>query len=112
MTTANTKNSKNKADKQENTAVNKQLRSKAFRIALEMVGVFGGPAVVALLFGGWLENRFGWPTWTTYAMLAGAFILSWSIVAVRVQSFANELEANQQADDQSNEDTEVNRKQG
>lgn len=88
----NSTNNKPKRSSNDATLTAKQLRSKAFRIALEMVGVFAGPAIAALLLGGWLEQRYGWSGWVTYALLAAAFIISWVIVFFRVRSFAREFE--------------------
>jgi Na+/melibiose symporter-like transporter len=84
-----------------------QLRTKAFRIALEMVGLFGIPAVLAVLIGGWSQAQFGWPDWTTLALLGVAFLMSWAIVFYRVRSFAREFKATKE----EMEDTDSNEKQ-
>jgi len=82
----------NKSDEldQEGEAVTKDMRAKAFRIALEMIAVFGIPAVTALVIGGRLEVQYG--SWTTYVLLAIAFVTSWVIVYIRVRSFARQLD--------------------
>jgi len=69
------------------------MQAKAFRIALEMIAVFGIPAVAALVVGGWLEDTFG--SWITYVLLGLAFVISWVIVYVRVRSFGRQLEKRQ-----------------
>jgi F0F1-type ATP synthase assembly protein I len=93
---SNSKAETDKTDSQSTKDTQKtteELRTKAFQIALEMVAVFGGPAIVALLVGRWLESIDGWPHWITYVLLAVAFISSWGIVMYRVRSLARELEA-------------------
>lgn len=85
-----------------------QLRTKAFRVALEMVAVFGVPAATALLAGRWLHNQGGQPEWVTYGLLGAAFIISWVIVFYRVRSIAREFKNSQQkqeaTDDGSRDD--------
>ena len=82
----------------------KDTQAKAFRIALEMIAVFGIPAVVALVAGRRLEGTFG--SWITYVLLGLAFVISWVIVYVRVRSFGRQLE--NKKDGQSSDDGEVN----
>jgi len=77
------------------------MRAKAFRVAFEMIAVFGIPAVVALVVGGWLEDTFS--SWITYVLLGLAFVISWVIVYVRVRSFGRQLE-----NDTSDGDDKVN----
>ena len=96
MTSPNTKESNNSDADTAQAPSQKELRTEAFRIAVEMVAVFGGTAVVALVAGGWLENQYSLPAWTTYALLAVAFISSWVIVYLRVRSFARDLDATKQ----------------
>jgi F0F1-type ATP synthase assembly protein I len=75
----------------------KDMQAKAFRIALEMIAVFGIPAVVALVADRRLEGTFG--SWITYALLGLAFVISWVIVYVRVRSFGRQFENDTSDDD-------------
>lgn len=86
----------NKSQKENQSA--QSLRGKAFRIALEMIAVFGLPAIVALVAGDLLVD-YGYSEWLTYLLLAVAFVFSWVIVFVRVRSFAREFENNRQQND-------------
>lgn len=83
---------KNDAADQQNR---QQLRTKAFRIALEMIAVFGVPAAIALFFGQWLQDQGGQPEWVTYVLLGAAFVISWVIVFYRVRSIASQFKDNQ-----------------
>jgi len=79
----------------------RSLRTKAFRIALEMIAVFGLPAVVALVAGDLLVDN-GYSQWLTYLLLAVAFVFSWVVVFVRVRSFARQFETHQQENESEN----------
>jgi uncharacterized membrane protein YcjF (UPF0283 family) len=85
-----------------------QLRTKAFRIALEMVAVFGIPAATALLVGRWLQDPSRQPEWVTYALLSAAFIVSWVIVFYRVRSIAREFDNNQQTQEVARDNSQSN----
>lgn len=61
----------------------KELRSKAFVMAIEIIFIFGIPALVAFFGGGWLDERFDTGETLRLVALALAFIFSWVIVIVR-----------------------------
>ncbi len=79
-------------DTTDNQKKQKELRTKAFWIAFEMIFVFGVPAALAMLVGEWLTEERGMEDWVTYALLALAFVSSWVIVYYRVRWLAQEMD--------------------
>lgn len=69
----------------------REHRSKAFRLAFEMIFVFGIPAAIAVFGGGYLDERFNTGSTITLVGLALAFIISWIIVFVRVRAFSQSM---------------------
>lgn len=70
----------------------REHRTKAFRVALELIAVFGIPAVIALFAGQRLDAVYSDGKTITIVLLAAAFISSWIITIVRVRSLSNDFD--------------------
>lgn len=93
----------NAEEKRGGTTSKSDMRTQAFQMALEMVAVFGIPAVIAVVVGRKLVQQFGWPSWITFGLLGLAFVVSWVIVYVRVRKLRRQLrESEKSAGDTTN----------
>lgn len=69
----------------------KQYRAKAFRVALELIFVFGAPAFLAYFAGQHLDATYQTGKTITFILLVLAFISSWVVVIVRTRSLGNQF---------------------
>lgn len=77
--------SKDRTDLENNYA---RLQTRAFSVVIEIVFIFGLPALLAVWIGGMLSEG----NTATYILLAVAFILSWVILFVRIKAISNRLQ--------------------
>lgn len=69
----------------------REVHRKAFTFMLELIGILGLPAAVAVVGGKWLRSQYGMDKWIIYILLVVAFILSWVIILRRVKTLGEEI---------------------
>lgn len=69
-----------------------RLQTRAFSIVIEIIFIFGLPALLAVWIGGLLSDE----KTTTYILLAIAFILSWVILFLRIKAINTRLKEMQE----------------
>lgn len=69
------------------------LVTRSFYLAFEILAIFGLPALGAVALGSFLAGEGDMRNGVTYALLAGAFVLSWVIFLWRVRTVSRALTA-------------------
>lgn len=69
------------------------LVTRSFYLAFEILVIFGVPALGAVALGSWIAGEEGVRNGVTYALLGGAFVLSWIIFLWRVRQVSRDLKA-------------------
>ncbi|PSO46970.1 MAG: hypothetical protein BRC24_00300 [Parcubacteria group bacterium SW_4_46_8] len=85
----------------------KQFRTKTFRFILELIVIFGGPALAALFAGRYLDGVYGTGRTITIILLIFTFILSWVITIWRTRQIEREFDKTEKKLRQTKKEKEV-----
>jgi uncharacterized membrane protein (DUF485 family) len=85
----------------------KQFRTKTFRFILELIVIFGGPALAALFAGRYLDGIYNTGTTITIILLIFTFIFSWVITIWRTRQIGREFDKTEKKMRQTEKKEEV-----
>lgn len=78
-------------DKKELTSKKKALQNKLYLVMVEIIFIFGVPALVAKFLGQYIDGRSETGKLWTLIFLAIAFVVSWVVLVRRVRVIGNEI---------------------